>query len=93
LKVSDGVTQGLAIRRITPPYQAIARAARAFGAVQVQVLISEEGRVLDADVINGHPLLRQAALDAARQWQFRPTLLSNVPVKVQGVLTFNFTLN
>ncbi|MBI1765883.1 MAG: TonB family protein [Acidobacteria bacterium] len=93
MKISDGVTKGLAIHRVTPAYPAIARAAHAFGAVQIQVLISEEGRVLDADVINGPPLLRQAALDAARQWVFRPTLLSNVPVKVQGVLTFNFTLN
>jgi protein TonB len=61
--------------------------------VQVQVLISEEGRVIEADVAEWNPLLRQSALDAARQWVFRPTLLSGVPVKVQGVLTFNFTLN
>jgi periplasmic protein TonB len=92
-KVSEGVTQGLAIRRVLPQYPAIARAARAAGPVQVQILISEEGRVLSAEVLGGHPLLRQAALDAARQWGFRPTLLSQVPVKVQGVLTFNFTLN
>ncbi len=93
LKVSDGVTQGMAIRKVTPQYSAIAKAAHVFGPVQVQVLISEEGRVIEADVLSGHPLLRQAALDAARQWIFRPTLLSKVPVKVQGVLTFNFTLN
>ncbi len=92
-KVSEGVTQGLAIRRIAPAYPVIAKAAHASGPVQVQVLISEEGRVLVADVLKGHPLLRQAALEAARQWVFHPTLLSNVPVKVQGVLTFNFTLN
>lgn len=91
--VSKGVAEGKAIRKITPQYTAIARAAHASGPVQIQVTISEEGKVIEATVLNGHPLLRQAALDAARQWQFRPTLLSNVPVKVQGVLTFNFTLN
>ena len=92
-KISEGVTQGLAIRKVSPLYPALAKAAHAAGTVQVQILISEEGRVLSADVLSGHPLLRQAALDAARQWAFRPTLLSQVPVKVQGVLTFNFTLN
>jgi protein TonB len=92
-RISEGVVQGLAIRRISPQYPAIARAARAAGPVQVQIVISEEGRVVGAEVLGGHPLLRQAALDAARQWVFRPTLLSQVPVKVQGVLTFNFTLN
>lgn len=92
LKVSGGVLQGSAIRKPAPAYPPIAKAARAQGAVQVQVTISEEGRVIDAQVVAGHPLLREAALQAARQWVFRPTELSGVPVKVQGVLTFNFTL-
>jgi TonB family protein len=93
IKVSIGVLQGAAIRKIAPAYPAMGKAVRAQGPVQIQVTISEEGQVIEAAVLNGHPLLRQAALDAARQWLFRPTLLSNVPVKVQGVLTFNFTLN
>lgn len=93
IKVSGGVLQGSALRRVQPQYPPIAKAARASGAVQVQVTISEEGRVIEADVISGHPLLRDAALRAAQQWLFKPTELSGVPVKVQGVLTFNFTLN
>jgi protein TonB len=92
ISVSGGVLQGNAIRKPQPPYPAIAKAARASGAVQVQVTISEEGKVIDAQVISGHPLLRDAALQAAKQWLFKPTELSGVPVKVQGVLTFNFTL-
>jgi protein TonB len=92
LTVSGGVLQGKAINKIQPPYPPIAKAARAAGAVQVQVTISEEGRVLEAAVITGHPLLRDAALQAARRWTFQPTELSGVPVKVQGILTFNFTL-
>jgi protein TonB len=92
IKVSGGVLQGSALKKVQPPYPPIAKAARAQGAVQVQVTISEEGRVIDAQVVSGHPLLREAALQAARQWVFKPTELTGVPVKVQGVLTFNFTL-
>jgi TonB family protein len=93
LNVSGGVLQGSAIKRVQPPYPQIAKAARASGPVQVQITISESGEVIEASVISGHPLLRDAALQAARQWLFKPTELSGVPVKVQGILTFNFTLD
>lgn len=92
INVSGGVLQGSAIKKPAPAYPPIAKAARAAGAVQVQVTISEDGRVIDAQVVSGHPLLRDAAVQAARQWVFKPTELSGVPVKVQGILTFNFTL-
>ena len=91
-KVSEGVLQGGAIRKPRPAYPAIAKAARASGPVQVVVTISEEGRVIDAYAASGHPLLRAVAVETARQWAFSPTTLSKVPVKVQGVLTFNFVL-
>lgn len=91
-KVSEGVLQGGALNKVMPPYPPIARAARAAGPVQVVVTISEEGRVIEAYAASGHPLLRATSVEAARRWTFKPTLLSNVPVKVQGVLTFNFTL-
>jgi periplasmic protein TonB len=80
----------MAISKPRPPYPPIARAARASGAVVIQVVISEDGRVEQAEILSGHPLLRDAALQAAKQWLFKPTLLSGVPVKVQGALTFNF---
>lgn len=95
ITVSGGVLQGRAIRKVPPVYPQIAKSARAQGAVQVQITISEEGRVIEASILpgqNAHPLLRDAALQAARQWLFNPTLLSGVPVKAQGILTFNFTL-
>lgn len=92
LTVSGGVLQGTALKKVSPPYPPIARAARAAGKVQVQVTISEQGEVIEAIAISGHPLLRDAAVDAAKQWVFMPTELSGVPVKVQGILTFNFTL-
>lgn len=91
-RVSGGVLQGKAIRRVQPIYPPIARSARVQGAVQVEVVIDEQGNVISARVLSGHPLLRQAALDAARQWKFRPTLLSGQPIKVTGILVFNFRL-
>jgi protein TonB len=87
------ILQGTAIRKVQPVYPAIAKAARVQGPVQVQVEISEEGQVTSAVVLSGHPLLRDASVQAARQWLWKPTLLGKVPVKVQGVLTFNFVLN
>lgn len=90
--VSEGVLQGSAIRKQRPTYPPIAKAARVSGPVQVVVTISEDGKVIDAYAAEGNPMLRQAAVDAARQWLFTPTTLSKVPVKVQGMLTFNFVL-
>src|SRR5262249_3153692 len=84
--------QGLALKRVQPEYPPIAKAAKASGAVQVMITVNESGDVIDAKAVSGHPLLRDAALQAARQWQFKPTELSGKPVKVQGLLTFNFTL-
>jgi TonB family protein len=69
-----------------------AQHARISGAVVVQVTISEEGRVIDVIVISGPILLQDAAVRAAREWVFAPTLLSRVPVKVQGILSFDFKL-
>jgi periplasmic protein TonB len=91
-KVSEGVLQGGAIKKVRPAYPEIARKNRIGGLVQIQVLIAEDGRVMEAFIVDGHPLLRNAAIEAARQWIFEPTTLSKVPVKVQGVLTFNFML-
>jgi periplasmic protein TonB len=90
---SEGVLQGSAIRKVTPLYPTMGKQVKAAGTVQVQVTISEQGRVIDAAVLNGHPLLRNAALEAAKEWVFTPTRLNNTPVKVQGVLSFNFKLD
>lgn len=93
VRLTSTVLQGAALRKVQPPYPAIAKQVRAQGAVPVQISISEEGVVMGAAVLDGHPLLREAALQAARQWVFRPTILNGAPVKVVGVITFNFTLN
>lgn len=88
--VSGGVLNGKATSLPKPPYPPAARAVRASGAVSVQVLISESGSVISANAVSGHPLLRAAAEGAARGARFSPTLLSGQPVKVSGVITYNF---
>jgi protein TonB len=91
-RVSRGVLQGSVIRRVEPIYSPMARSARISGLVQIEVVIDERGNVISATVVQGHPFLSQAALDAAWQWKFRPTLLNGEPIKVTGVLIFNFRL-
>jgi TonB family protein len=88
--VSGGVLNGKAISLPKPAYPPAARAVRASGAVNVQVLIDEEGRVVSAHAISGNPLLIAAAEAAARSARFSPTLLSGQPVKVSGVISYNF---
>ena len=90
--VSGGVLNGKAISKPQPAYPPIAKAARASGTVTVQILVDESGRVVSASAVSGHPLLQQAAVSAARQARFSPTLLSGQPVKVSGVITYNFVL-
>lgn len=88
--ISGGVLNGKATNLPKPPYPPAARAVRASGAVSVQVLISETGSVISASAVSGHPLLRPAAVAAAREARFSPTLLSGQAVKVSGVITYNF---
>ena len=93
IPVSQGVLTGKAISKPAPPYPPIARAARAQGPVAVQVVIDEQGRVISAKATNGHPLLLRAAEQAAYQARFTATLLGGQPVKVTGIITYNFVLN
>lgn len=88
--ISKGVINGSATSLPKPPYPPAAKAVRAAGAVNVQVLIDENGNVVSASAVSGHPLLRQAAVQAARSAKFKPTLLSGQPVKVNGVIVYNF---
>lgn len=88
--ISGGVLNGKAISLPRPPYPQIARAAHASGTVVVQVLIDENGNVVSARAVSGHPLLQAVAVQAARQARFSPTKLSGQPVKVTGVIQYNF---
>lgn len=88
--ISGGVVNGKAENLPQPVYPAAARAVRASGSVNVQVLIDENGNVVSANAVSGHPQLRAAAESAARTAKFKPTMLSGEPVKVNGILVFNF---
>jgi protein TonB len=90
--ISQGVLNGKAISKPQPPYPPIAKAARASGTVVVQIVVDESGKVISAHATSGHPLLQQAAVQAAYQARFTPTLLSGQPVKVSGFITYNFVL-
>lgn len=74
-----------------PPYPAIAKAAGVSGAVTVQILLDETGKVISARAVSGNHLLQAAAVKAAYQARFSPTILSGQPVKVSGIITYNFT--
>jgi protein TonB len=91
--ISKGVITGQAISLPQPAYPAMAKQIGIRGRVSVQVLIDEQGRVVSASALDGHPLLAPAAQKAALQARFRPTLLSQQPVKVSGVITYDFKLN
>lgn len=91
--ISKGVITGLAISLPRPNYPSMAKQIRLQGSVSVQVLVDETGRVVSAKTISGHPLLSVEAQRAALQARFAPTKLSGQPVKVSGVITYNFVLN
>ena len=88
--ISGGVLNGKAVRLVQPSYPPIARSAHASGQVNVQITIDENGNVISAHAVSGHPLLQGAAVAAARSSKFTPTKLSRQPVKVSGVIIYNF---
>ncbi|HEX8195183.1 MAG TPA: TonB family protein [Pyrinomonadaceae bacterium] len=88
--ISGGVLNSKATNLVKPAYPAAAKAVNAEGAVNVQVTIGENGDVISAMAVSGHPLLRDASVQAARESKFSPTLLSGTPVKVTGVVVYNF---
>ena len=88
--ISGGVLNGKAVHLVQPPYPPIARSAHASGQVIVQILIDENGDVIAAHANSGHPLLQAAAVNAARASKFMPTKLAGQPVKVNGVVIYNF---
>ena len=90
--INGGVLNGKAVSKPQPVYPPEAKAAGAQGTVTVRIVVDEEGKVVEAVAVAGHPLLREAAAGAARLARFSPTRLSGQPVKVTGVVTYNFVL-
>jgi protein TonB len=91
--VSSGVMQGMLINKIIPVYPAIARATRTSGAVVLQATISRTGTIENLRVTSGPAMLRQAALDAVKQWRYRPYMLNGQPVEVETAVEVDFTLD
>lgn len=89
-KVSEDVAQGWALTKFIPAYPESARRMRAYGPVEVRIILSQEGKVIDAAAISGHLALRSAAVATARRWIFKPLAIDGMPVKVESILTFDF---
>jgi len=92
VKLSEGVVEAQLISRIEPHYPSIALQTKTEGTVRLQAIINRDGRITSLDVLSGHPFLVKAALDAVRQWRYRPTLLNGEPVEVETSITVIFRL-
>ena len=86
------MSEGNLIRRVQPVYPALARSARIQGVVVLQAVISRQGTIENLGVVTGHPMLVPAAIDAVRQWRYRPYILNNEPVEVETQITVKFSL-
>ncbi|HTA22033.1 MAG TPA: energy transducer TonB [Terriglobales bacterium] len=93
IRVSQGVTQGMIIRKIQPAYPPLARQARIQGPVVLQAEIGKDGSIQNLRLISGHPMLAPAAIEAIKQWKYKPYILNGEPVEVETTITFNFTLS
>jgi TonB family protein len=88
--ISKGVLNGSAVSLPKPDYPQAARVVGAAGVVNVNVIIDESGDVISATAVSGHPLLREACIQAAKKAKFKPTSISGQPVKVTGIIVYNF---
>jgi protein TonB len=91
--VSSGVQAARLVRKVEPEYPPLAATARIQGIVSLQVRIDEEGSVTSVEVLSGHRLLREAAVEAVRQWKYSPTILNGEPWPVLANVTVRFVLN
>lgn len=92
VRVSQGVSQGLLVRRVQPNYPPLARQARISGTVILRAVISKDGSIENLTLVSGHPMLAPAAIDAVKQWKYKPYLLNGEPVEVDTEVQVNFTL-
>lgn len=92
LKVSHWA-EGNLVYRVQPIYPPIARQARIQGAVELRAIISKTGTIENLVVVSGHPMLVKAAIEAVRQWRYRPYLLNSEPIEVETSVTVNFVLS
>ena len=93
IRQGGAVTAASLVNRVQPNYPPLARQTRISGTVRLHAIISKSGNVESLEVMSGHPLLVQAALDAVRQWRYRPTTLNGEPVEVDTTIDVIFSLN
>ncbi len=93
VRVSQGVSQGLLIHKVQPQYPPLARQARIQGVVVLQALIGKDGSIQNLHVVSGHPMLTNAALEAVKEWRYKPYYLNGEPVEVETTINVNFTLS
>jgi protein TonB len=86
------MSEGDLVHKVLPTYPPLARSARIQGQVVLQAVISKQGVIENLQVLTGHPMLVPAALEAVRQWRYRPYVLNNEPVEVETQITVNFSL-
>jgi protein TonB len=92
VRVSSGVQSGLLVRKVQPTYPPLARQARIQGQVVLQAQISKNGDIENLQLISGHPMLAPAAIEAVKQWKYKPYLLNGEPVEVETTVQVNFSL-
>ncbi|MGA9471700.1 MAG: energy transducer TonB [Terriglobales bacterium] len=93
VRVSQGVSQGLLIKKVTPIYPEYARQNRIQGQVILQAEISKSGDIDDLQLVSGDPELAPSAIEAVKQWKYKPYLLQGQPVRVETQIVVNFTLS
>jgi protein TonB len=93
VRVSTGVATGLLIKKVTPNYPPLAKQARIQGQVILQAEISKDGTIQNLQLISGHPMLAPAAIEAVKQWRYKPYLLNGEPVAVETQVQVNFSLS
>jgi protein TonB len=93
IRISQGVTQGMVIRKIEPTYPKLALSARVTGVVLVKAVIGRDGTISELQVVKGHPILVPAAIEAVRPWRYRPYLLNGAPVEVETYITVTFQIS
>jgi protein TonB len=93
VRVSQGVSKGLLVYHIEPPYPVLARQAHVQGTVVLTAFIDKEGMIQNLQLVSGHPLLAPAAIEAVKHWRYKPFLLNGQPVGVETTVTVNFNLH
>jgi protein TonB len=93
IKVGGNVQSAMVMKKIAPNYPPLAKSARVSGVVHLAAVIAKDGTIQELHVTGGPALLQQAAMDAVKQWVYRPTLLNGEPVQVETTIDVNFTLN